>query len=96
VKLVHITYHFEFSDLIEKILDRNGIQNFVRSPMVEGKDSEGKHFGTQVFPGNTAMVQAQVQDDKVPRLLKELERFRSLKPSHQHLQAVVLPIEQRL
>ncbi len=96
MKFVHITFHFEYSDTIEEILDRHGIENFVRYPMREGKDRDGKHFGTQVYPGATSVVHAQVADDKVDALLADLKAFRDEKQSHRHIEAVVLPIEQRL
>ncbi len=96
MKLVHITFHFEYADAIERIVDRHGVEDFVRYPMVDSKDVEGKHYGTQVFPGNAAVIQAQVPDEKVEPLLEDLGRFREEKRAHRHLQALVLPIESRL
>lgn len=94
--MLHITYHFEFSDIIERILDRHEVRDFVRCPGTEGKDRDGKHFGNQVYPGNVAMVQAQVSEDRLEALLSDLREFRDGKEVHKHLQAVVLPIEKRL
>lgn len=96
MKFMHITFHFEYSDKIEQILDRHEIENFVRYPMLEGKDSEGKHYGTQVFPGSTTVVQAQVPEDRLEDLMGDLNAFRKEKTSQKHLEAVVLPIERRL
>jgi len=58
MKLLYLTYHFEFSDQIEKILDAHEIENFVRYAFVEGKDRDGRHYGTKVFPGQSSVVQA--------------------------------------
>lgn len=96
MKFMHITFHFEYSDEIEQILDYHGIENLVRYPMREGKDSDGKHYGTQVYPGSTTVVQAQVPDDIVEALLKDLKTFREKKASHRHLEALVLPVEKKL
>lgn len=96
MKFMHITFHFEYSDNIEQILDRHEIENFVRYPMREGRDRDGKHYGTQVYPGSTTVVQAQVPDDQVADILSDLKAFREEKNSHRHLEALVLPIEQRL
>jgi hypothetical protein len=96
MKLVHISVHFEYSDLIDAILDRHGVVDYVRYPMVEGRDSEGRHFGTQVFPGNFTAFQAQVADERLDGLLTDLREFRDRKPTHGHLQAAVLPIERML
>lgn len=96
MKLVHIEYHFEFSENMEEILDKHGIENYVRFPRIEGKDRDGKHFGSKVHPGNSAVIQAQVPEDKIESLLKDLKGFKEEKESHRHLQALVLPIEDRV
>ena len=96
MKLVLITFHFEYTDVIEAILDRHGVADYVRFPMIEGKDMQGKHFGSQVFPGNSSVVHAQVPEATVGPLFDELASFRAAKPAHEHVQALVLPIERRL
>ncbi|MDY0169464.1 MAG: hypothetical protein RBS80_23180 [Thermoguttaceae bacterium] len=96
MKLVAITFHFEYTDAVEAILDRHGIADYVRFPMIEGKDSDGKHFGSQVFPGNSSVVHAQVPEETLDAFLEELARFRDAKPAHRHLEALVLPVERRL
>lgn len=96
MKLLHITFHFEYWESIEVILDRNGISDFVRIPMVEGKDLNGKHYGDQIFPGNSSIVQAQVTEEVLGNLLADLQAFKEEKDSHRHLQALVLPVERRL
>ena len=96
MKFMHITVHFEYSDSIEEILDNHEIRDYARYAMREGKDRDGKHYGSQVFPGNTTIYQAQVPDDKVEAIFEDLKAFKESKPAHQHLEALVLPIEQRL
>jgi hypothetical protein len=96
VKFVHISFAFEYMDEIEALLDRHGIGNYVRYPRVHGKDPRGKHFGSQVFPGNFTVVQALVEDEAVAALLGELREFRDARAAHKGTEAVVLPIEQRL
>lgn len=96
MKLIQIHYHFEYTEAIEAILDQQDIGNFVRYAMVEGRDRDGKHFGSKIFPGSGSVVQAQVPDDKVDGLLDDLARFREAETSHRHLTALVLPVEKRL
>lgn len=96
MKLVHIISHFEFADRIEAILDHHDISCFVRMPMVESRDRDGKHMGSKVFPGNSSLVMAQVEEDKVEGLLASLDEFRQEKEAHLHLQAVVLAVEQQV
>lgn len=96
MKLVILTFHFEYTEIIEKMLDRIGVVDYTRFPMLEGRDSDGKHFGTQVFPGNSSVVHAQVPEQQLDKLFEQLSRFRESKPAHHHLQAMVVPIERRL
>jgi hypothetical protein len=96
MKFMHITVHFEYADAIEAILDNHEIRDYARYAMREGKDRDGKHYGSQVFPGNTTIYQAQVPEEKVDAVLADLKEFRESRPSHQHLEALVLPVEKRL
>ena len=96
MKFVQINVHFEYTEIIDAMLDRHGIRESVRYPLSEGTDHDGKHHGTQVFPGNFTVIQAQVPETQVDALFNELARFRQAKPAHRHLQALVLPIERRL
>ena len=93
MKFLHITFHFEFSEPVEKILDEAEVRNYVRYSMVEGKDSEGKHFGNKVFPGSTTVVHAQVSDEKLETLLEKLKEFREDKKSHRHMTITVMTVE---
>ncbi|MCW8193974.1 hypothetical protein F6455_04130 [Proteobacteria bacterium 005FR1] len=96
MKFVQISVHFEYTDYIERFLDRCSAVDYVRYPMVEGKDMDGKHFGSQVFPGNFTVYQVQLEEEQIDRLFGDLEAFRKSKPAHRHLQAVVMPIERSL
>lgn len=96
MKFVHISFRFEYSDEIDLILDKQGVTDFVRYSMVEGKGHDGKHFGTQVFPGSFTVVQARIDDDQVKNLFSDLDDFRMRKKSHEHLRVMVLPVEDSL
>lgn len=96
MKLLHLTFRHEFSDAVERILDRHEITDYVRHPMIQGRDRDGKHAGSKVHPGNITLVQALVEDDRVSNLLETLKGFQEEKPSHAHLRAAVVPVEERL
>ncbi len=93
MKLIHITFRFQYSEDIDKMLDAHGVADYARYPMVHGKDIDGKHFGSKIFPGNFTVVQAIVQDDTANALMKDLDRFRKGKRARYHLRAAVMPIE---
>lgn len=96
MKFLHLTYHFQYTEAIEVILDDHDIQDYTRYSMVEGKDDQGKHFGSQVYPGNVSVVQAQVPKSVIEDLLDDLREFRDQNQAHEHLEALILPIERRL
>ncbi len=96
MKYVQITFRFEYSDAVEKILDQLQVTDFARYSMMEGKTCDGKHYGTQVFPGNLSIIQAVVEEEVINDLFARLKQFREQKPAHRHIQALVMPIEQSL
>jgi len=96
MKLLHLSFHFEYAEIITAILDRHEIAEYARYSMIEGKDRDGKHFGTQVFPGNVTVIQAQIAEDKIEALFRDLQTFREEKDAHRHLQALILPVERQL
>ena len=96
MKLVQVNFHFEYAEEIDAVVERREVAGYVRYPRIVGYDTEGKHDGTQVFPGNTAVIQALVEDAAVDGLLEELARFRAEKRAHEHLEAFVMPVERRL
>ncbi len=96
MKLVQISFHFEYADHIERILEENEVAHFIRYPMVQGLDADGHQYGSKVFPGHITVIQARCDDEGVEALLEDLEDFRTRKKSHNHLQALVLPVDRRI
>ena len=96
MKLVQITFRFEFADAVERILARHDINRFVRWPMIEGEDSDGRAYGTKVYPGSITVINARVPEERVDDLMDDLQEFRMEREAHRHLDAVVLPVERRL
>jgi hypothetical protein len=96
MKILQITFRFQHGERIEAILRRHGVENMSIHSMVEGWDFEGKHDGSQVYPGHMTWIQAEVPDKKVDGILEDLGRFREEKKTHHHLRAVVIPVERVL
>jgi hypothetical protein len=96
MKFLHIAFRFEYAEKIEEVLDRHELQDYVRYSMAEGRDRDGKHFGTKAFPGNTSVVQAQVPDESLEELLTDLKRFKEEKSARGHIRVLVLPVERCL
>ncbi len=94
MKLLQISFHFEFSDQIEALLDQHEVPHFVRYPRVQGLDRDGRQYGSKVFPGHLVVIQARVEDPAVDGLLDELRQFRERKQAHAHLEALVIAVEQ--
>ena len=96
MKLLIVSVHFEFADTIDQVLEEYGVSHYNRYSMVEGKDRDGRHMGTQVYPGSMTVFHAQVQEQRVDGIFEALDQFRQAKEAHRHLEAMLLPIEQRL
>lgn len=96
MKFVHMSFHFEYEQPMEELLDKCEVEDYVRYPMIDSKDCDGKHYGDQVHPGNASVIQAQVAEEKIDELFKKLEEFKNKKKSHHHLKAVVLPTDRVL
>lgn len=90
---MHISFHFEYERAIEEILDKYEVNDYVRYSMIDSKDIEGKHFGTQVFPGNASVVQALVEEEKIDGLCADLKEFKNKKMSRHHIRVIVFPVE---
>lgn len=96
MKQVQVSVHSEYAELICDILEDQEIDHYVLIPRAEGRNNDGRHEGTQVFPGTLMLAFIRVPDDKVDALLEKLAEFRDEKKAHEHLEALVLPIERQL
>jgi len=96
VKLVMVSVHFEYTDVIERIIDRHPVPHYLVHPRIEGRDSEGFHEGSQVHPGNLAALHLRMADEDVDALLEDLQAFRVEKKARHHLEAIVLDVQRRL
>lgn len=93
MKLLHVTVQFQYAEMIEAILDRHEVESYVRYPTVYGRDCDGKHQGSKVFPGNFSVLQALVPDDRLEAVLDQLRSFRGEREAHNHLRAVAVAVE---
>lgn len=93
MKLVIVSVHFEYADVIEELVDRHEPDQYFVYPRIEGRDSEGFHEGTQVHPGNLTAMHIRMDDELVDGLLNDLDQFRQEKKAHHHLEAMVLNVE---
>lgn len=96
MKLVLVTFQFQYAEEIETLLAKHGIVDLVRHPRIAGRDRDGRHDGSQAFPGHMAAIQAFVEEGRTEPLLDALRAFRDAKPAHAHLRAAVLPLDETL
>ena len=93
MKLVMVSVHFEYTDVIEQMIDRHPVPHYLVHPHIEGRDSEGFHEGSQIYPGNLAALHLRMADEDVDALLADLQAFRVEKKAHHHLEAMVLDVQ---
>ncbi len=96
MKQLHVSVHFEYADHIEALLDEHEVDHYVVVPRAEGRDTEGHHDGSQVFPGTITLIVARIPDERVGTILEALREFRDAKHAHHHLEAAIVPIERTL
>ena len=96
MKLVRVTFQFQFQEAIERILLDRRIRDYVIVPHAEGRDRDGRHDNSQAFPGYSALAEAAVEDDEVSDLLAGLRRFRDDRAPHHHVRAYVVAVERSL
>lgn len=96
MKLLHLSVQVQYTDLVEAILGGEGLRMWARYRRIGGRDADGRHEGSQAFPGSLTVIQAQLPDERVEAVLDALQEFRREKSSHRHLEALVLPVEQRI
>ena len=96
MKLVQVIFQFQYTERIEALLRGQGIDFMSIYPLIDGWDADGKHDGSQAFPGHLTVVQAEVPEERLDALFDDLRKFREEKKTHRHLQALVLPVDRRL
>ena len=96
MKLLHITFQNQYTDTIAGILSRHELCEYTVHIRTEGHDRDGKHNGSKAFPGHLAVIHVQTPDDKVDEVFEDLRNFQQESKAHQHLEALVLPVEKRL
>ncbi|MDX1631340.1 MAG: hypothetical protein R3234_05745 [Thermoanaerobaculia bacterium] len=96
MKLLHLTFQVQYTEPVEEILGEQGLEAWARTGRIAGRDGDGRHEGSQAFPGSLTVIQAQVPDGRVDQVLTALEEFRREKRAHHHLEALVLPVERKI
>lgn len=96
MKLVRITVQVQYTGDIERILVDRQLPAWTCQRRVAGRDLDGRHEGSQAFPGSITAFDVRTPDDRVDDLLAALEQFRDARPTHRHLEAYVLPVERTL
>jgi hypothetical protein len=94
VKLLYLSFPFQHTEAVESILRRHPLGNYVVYARVAGRNEEGRHDGSQAFPGSLAVIQAQLMEEDLEGLLKDLRAFREEKKKNRFLQALTIPVEQ--
>jgi hypothetical protein len=96
MKLVHITFQEQYTEAVEGILGHLEVASWVRHRRVDGRDLDGRHEGSQAFPGAVTVIEVRMRDEVVGELLERLEAYRTAKRVHRHLEALVLPVERMI
>lgn len=96
MKLVQIHVHDAYGLAIEALLESHGVRDLARHRRVPGRDRQAPRHDTRIFPGSLSVVQALVAASSVDSLMRDLQQFRQQHPAHEHLQAMVIDVQQVL
>lgn len=97
MKAIFIIFNQAYYETILHIMDRQGIKGFTFVETVSGRGSRNgePHLGTHAWPTLNSSILTVVEEDKVARFLKLLNRL-DKQAEDQGLRAFVLPVEQTI
>jgi hypothetical protein len=78
---------------IRDLISRNGARAFTEIPEVLGQGEHGKHLGTHVFPGSSALMFSVLPASDVERVVQALQELRRSFYPQESLHAFTLPAE---
>lgn len=96
LELVICSVQAQYVDDVDDIFAAHDSCDYVRHPRAEGRDQDGRHRGSKVFPGNMASFVAYVPAHRLDALLEALRAFRDAREAHAHLRAAVLSADRVL
>jgi hypothetical protein len=80
MKAIFISYNQALTDRINRMLDNNGVRDFTRWALTEGRGTNNgePHYGTHAWPSMNSSILAIVEDEKISVLLNELREIDAL------------------
>ncbi|OQW96469.1 MAG: hypothetical protein BWK77_04555 [Verrucomicrobia bacterium A1] len=81
---------------LRDLIARHSVHAYSEFRNVTGEGSTGRHLGTSVFPGRSAVIFTVVPAEKMVELKAALAEFRKTLYADEGLRAFVLPVEEML
>lgn len=96
MKLLMIICPSERREQLAALVEKHGVHSFTELPEVVGKGATGKHFGSSVWPGRSALMFTVAPDDKVAELVAALKDCQKTLFPDEGMKAFILPAEEAL
>jgi nitrogen regulatory protein PII len=80
-------------DDVRALIGRHGIHSYSVIPNVLGEGKTGKHLGTHVFPGKSALIFTVVPSEKKDELVAALKEYHESLYEGEGLRVFALPVE---
>ncbi|MDY6842774.1 MAG: hypothetical protein SVW57_01595 [Thermodesulfobacteriota bacterium] len=94
MKSIFISFHSQYAERIEGILENVGVKEFIEVPKAVGGDITGKYFDTQVWPGYySAIFIFALNDDAADEVFNKLKEFKEAREAHKHINIVRFCVE---
>ena len=78
MKMVMISYNSAIDSEVIDVLEKCGIENYTRWTRVQGKGrTSGRHFGSEIWPGENSVIFVAIEDKKSEDLLKCIKDLRT-------------------
>lgn len=96
MKLIMVICPEERRQQLAALVEKHGVRSFTELPEVVGEGETGKHMGTHLWPGKSALLFTVVPDGKKDELLDALRECRTQLFPSEGLKAFVLPVEEEV
>ncbi len=94
MKLLMIICPEDRREQLIALVEKHGVRSFTELPQVVGEGATGKHLGTHVWPGQSALIFTVVTDEKKDELVDALRECRKTLFPGEGVKAFVLPAEE--
>ena len=94
MKSIFISFHAQYAERIEGLLENAGVKEYIEIPKALGGDTTGKYFDSQIWPGYySAIFMFALDDELAEEVFNNLTEFKEEREAHKHMRIVRFCVE---